>query len=113
MSPNTPSKPSGAQTGVRPVTLRAWERRHEVLTPIARRTAIGCDSERDVAILRWLKDRTDSGLSISEAVAELRQMVRNGLWPEAVPTAPQGRHTGHRCCSRSLCHPIVQGADPP
>ncbi|WP_322806677.1 MerR family transcriptional regulator [Thermanaerothrix sp.] len=84
-------KAVSAQTGVRPVTLRAWERRHEVLTPHRSENRYRLYSERDVAILRWLKDRTDSGLSISEAVAELRQMVRNGLWPEAVPTAPQGR----------------------
>jgi len=82
-------KAVSAQTGVRPVTLRAWERRHEVLTPHRSENRYRLYSDRDVAILRWLKDRTDNGLSISEAVAELRQMVRNGLWPEAIPTTPQ------------------------
>ena len=81
-------KTVASQTGIRPVTLRAWERRHEVLTPHRSDNRYRLYSERDVAILRWLKNRIDSGISISIAVSELRSMTNKDMWPEAVPSAP-------------------------
>ena len=42
-------------------------------------------SERDIAVLRWIKNRVDGGLSISSAVSELKSMNRSGLWPEVDP----------------------------
>lgn len=77
-----------AQTGIRPVTLRAWERRHEVLSPYRSDNRYRLYSERDVAVLRWIKNRVDSGISISNAVNELRSMQKNGIWPEAIPNIP-------------------------
>lgn len=77
-----------SQTGIRPVTLRAWERRHEVLNPHRADNRYRLYSERDVAILRWLKNRVDEGISISNAVSELRSMTNNNIWPEAIPKAP-------------------------
>jgi len=77
------------QTGIRPVTLRAWERRHEVLNPQRADNHYRLYSERDVAILRWLKSRVDAGVSISNAVSELRAMMNQGIMPEVTPTAPQ------------------------
>ncbi len=81
-------KAVSVQTGIRPVTLRAWERRHDLLNPHRSDNRYRLYSERDVAILRWIKSRVDSGISISNAVTELRQMTRNGIWPDAVPAAP-------------------------
>lgn len=81
-------KAVASQTGIRPVTLRAWERRHEVLTPHRADNRYRLYSERDVAILRWLKNRVDEGISISSAVSELRSMTINNAWPEALPVAP-------------------------
>ena len=75
-------------TLIRPVTLRAWERRHDLLNPHRSENRYRLYSERDVAILRWIKSRVDSGISISNAVTELRQMTQNGIWPDAVPAAP-------------------------
>jgi methanogenic corrinoid protein MtbC1 len=77
-----------AQTGIRAVTLRAWERRHEVLIPHRSENRYRLYSERDVAILRWVKSRIDNGISISSAVSELKAMSKNGLWPESIPTGP-------------------------
>lgn len=77
-----------AQTGIQPVTLRAWERRHEVLSPHRADNHYRLYSERDVAILRWLKHRVDEGASISSAVSELRSMTSRNVWPEAIPQAP-------------------------
>lgn len=77
-----------SQTGIRSVTLRAWERRHEVLTPHRSENRYRLYSERDVAILRWIKGRVDSGVSISNAVQELRTLQENDLWPEAILPPP-------------------------
>jgi MerR family transcriptional regulator, light-induced transcriptional regulator len=77
-----------SQTGIRPVTLRAWERRHEVLTPHRSDNRYRLYSERDVAILRWIKNRTEGGISISNAVNEMRNMMKNGIYPEAILPAP-------------------------
>jgi MerR family transcriptional regulator, light-induced transcriptional regulator len=81
-------KTVSTQTGIRPVTLRAWERRHEVLSPHRSDNRYRLYSDRDVAILRWLKNRVDGGVSISNAVTELRNLTAKELYPEAVPTAP-------------------------
>lgn len=70
------------QTGIQAVTLRAWERRHEVLTPHRADNRYRLYSERDIAILKWLKNKVDSDVSISMAVLELRQLMRSGAWPE-------------------------------
>jgi MerR family transcriptional regulator, light-induced transcriptional regulator len=81
-------KTVATQTGIRPVTLRAWERRHEVLNPHRADNHYRLYSERDIAILRWLKNRVDEGVSISSAVSELRSMTSNNIWPESIPVAP-------------------------
>ncbi len=76
------------QTGIRAVTLRAWERRHEVLIPHRSGNRYRLYSERDVAILRWIKSRVDSGIAISSVVNEMRSMLRSGYPLEAVPAGP-------------------------
>jgi DNA-binding transcriptional MerR regulator/methylmalonyl-CoA mutase cobalamin-binding subunit len=60
-------------TGIPRETLLAWERRYDILEP--RRTAGGhrLYTEQDVAVLRQLKKLVDGGLSISEAVLQVRQ----------------------------------------
>ncbi len=85
-NPKYTIKSVAAQTGIRPVTLRAWERRHEVLTPHRSENRYRLYSDRDVAILRWLKKRVDDGISISNASYELRAMLKRNLWPEATPS---------------------------
>ena len=61
------------ETGVPADTFRAWERRYNI--PVPHRTATGqrLYSERDIAIIRWLRDRTDEGVTISQAVRLLEQ----------------------------------------
>ncbi len=76
------------QTGILPVTLRAWERRYEVLIPHRSDNRYRLYSERDVAVLRWIKGRVDEGVPIRNAATELRAMLKKGLWPEAVSAAP-------------------------
>lgn len=83
-SPKYSIKAVCTQTGVMAVTLRAWERRYNLLTPHRTTSNYRLYSERDIAILRWLKSRVDTGISISSAAAELAEMRTTGHWPEAV-----------------------------
>ncbi len=81
-------KAVASQTGIQPVTLRAWERRHDILTPYRGNNRYRLYSERDVAILRWIKYRVGEGMPIRNAVSELRTMASQSIWPEALPAAP-------------------------
>lgn len=60
------------KTGVPADTMRAWERRHGV--PHPRRTLTGrrLYTDRDIAMIRWLRDQTASGTAISQAIQHLR-----------------------------------------
>src|SRR6476661_3974138 len=65
------------RTGVPADTFRAWERRYGVPSP--QRTAGGhrLYSDRDIAIIRWLRDRTAEGINISHAVQLLQNERRS------------------------------------
>lgn len=78
-------KKVSAQTGIRTVTLRAWERRYSVLDPKRAENRYRLYSDRDIAILFWIKSRLDKGLSISAAAADLHKMRESGKWAEAIP----------------------------
>jgi MerR family transcriptional regulator, light-induced transcriptional regulator len=64
------------QTGITAPTLRAWERRYLILSPERASNDYRLYSERDIAVIRWLKDRVDTGMSISQAVALLRHLEK-------------------------------------
>jgi methanogenic corrinoid protein MtbC1 len=76
------------RTGVQPVTLRAWERRYKILEPSRADNGYRLYSERDVALLVWLKNQVDNGISISSAIADFRSDSRKGISPEAVINTP-------------------------
>ena len=62
------------QTGIPAPTLRAWERRYTFLLPGRADNSYRRYSERDIVVIRWLKDRVDSGMSISQAIALFRHL---------------------------------------
>ncbi len=72
------------ETGVPADTFRAWERRYHV--PIPHRTTTGqrLYSERDIALIRWLRERTDDGLTISQAI----RLLEPGAEADVAPDAP-------------------------
>jgi DNA-binding transcriptional MerR regulator len=78
-----------AQTGIRAVTLRAWERRYRLLSPQRGDNKYRLYSDQDVALLRWIKSRVDMGITISLAVRELHAMQANGSLPEPIPIETQ------------------------
>ena len=64
------------ETGIKPDTLRAWERRYDLPKP--KRTASGhrLYSQHDIDMLHWLMARQDDGLSISRAI-DMWQHIQN------------------------------------
>src|SRR5688500_12450197 len=77
------------QTGVPADTVRAWERRYGV--PLPRRTETGrrLYSEHDGVAIRWLRERTASGMTISQAIQQLRSLG-DEAFVEAVPVRDYG-----------------------
>jgi len=59
-------------TGIRKVTLQAWERRYNVLTPKRNASGYRLYSEADVQKLLALKQLIDNGHAISEAIKLLQ-----------------------------------------
>ena len=74
------------QTGVQPVTLRACERRYDLLDPERLDNNYRLYSDRDIQIIRWITHRLDEGLSISSAVREYHGLRGEEIWPDALPT---------------------------
>lgn len=62
------------QTGIPAPTLRAWERRYDILTPRRGANDYRLYSERDIVTITWLHARIASGLTISQAIALLRSL---------------------------------------
>src|SRR6266700_7463762 len=62
------------QTGMPAPTLRAWERRYALIAPERGDNAYRLYSERHIVLIRWLKERIDSGISISQSIALFRHM---------------------------------------
>ena len=74
------------RSGVRPVTLRAWERRYGLLAPERLENNYRLYSDRDIQVVRWITQLQEEGLSISAAVREFQALRARGNWPEALPT---------------------------
>jgi MerR family transcriptional regulator, light-induced transcriptional regulator len=78
-----------AQTGIQPVTLRAWERRYTFLNPRRTGSNYRLYSERDVALLCWVKQQVDAGQPIGQLAADVQERRRTGRWPDLPATAPK------------------------
>lgn len=62
------------ETGIKPDTLRAWERRYGLPEPDRSTGGHRLYSQRNIDTLRWLLARQEEGLSISRAVELWRQL---------------------------------------
>ncbi|MGA9287566.1 MAG: cobalamin-dependent protein [Anaerobacillus sp.] len=54
--------------GIQPGTLRAWERRYNIISPIRNEAGHRLYSEEHMSILKWLVQKTEQGFTISQAV---------------------------------------------
>lgn len=81
-------------TGISSSTLRAWERRYQVCQPQRSDSGYRLYSDRDIAIIRWLKAQVDAGMSISQAVAWLEKLTTDAGVLEQV-TLPTNGEMAH------------------
>ena len=56
------------QTGLKPDTLRAWERRYGLPSPQRTESGHRLYSQHDVEVIKWLTERQNEGLSIGRAI---------------------------------------------
>lgn len=63
-------------TDISSSTLRAWERRYNVCSPERSQSGYRLYSDRDVALIQWLKSQVDSGMSISQAVSWYENLIQ-------------------------------------
>jgi DNA-binding transcriptional MerR regulator len=82
------TKAVAQQTGIAAPTLRAWERRYMILSPERADNDYRLYTERDIAIIRWLKDHVDAGMSISQAIALFRHLVEEHQQPHRQDAPP-------------------------
>ncbi|HZD10621.1 MAG TPA: MerR family transcriptional regulator [Candidatus Binatia bacterium] len=69
------------ETGIKPDTLRAWERRYGLPQPARSSGGHRLYSQHDIDTLKWLMERQEEGLSISRAVDLWNQLVGEGKDP--------------------------------
>jgi len=67
------------RTGVPADTFRAWERRYGLPVPSRTSGNQRLYSERDIAVIAWLRDQTRAGLTISQAVYLFRSESDGGV----------------------------------
>lgn len=89
------------ETGVPAATLRAWERRYGIPEPDRTASNYRLYSERDIALIRWLRERVDGGLTISQAIELYRRMAQGEAAPTVIP--------GERRRSVQLAQPLDWG----
>jgi methanogenic corrinoid protein MtbC1 len=88
LAPVFNTKAVALETSVPPDTFRAWERRYGVPRPQRTQGGHRLYSERDIAVIRWLRDRTAEGMNISHAVMLLSNVLED---EETLPAANVAR----------------------
>lgn len=73
------------ETGLKPDTLRVWERRYGLPQPTRTDGGHRLYSLEDINILKWLVARQKEGLSISKAIKLWRQLEAEGKLPVMQP----------------------------
>ncbi|KPL74814.1 hypothetical protein ADN00_13285 [Ornatilinea apprima] len=99
-------------TGLPPVTIRAWERRYGIPNPERGNQGYRLYSEEDLQVLQWLKERVDTGMSISRAVQLLTDLRAKGKDPlTAHPTIAQEQPTSLQQVRSALQAALIQFQD--
>ncbi|MDQ0244272.1 DNA-binding transcriptional MerR regulator/methylmalonyl-CoA mutase cobalamin-binding subunit [Bacillus fengqiuensis] len=55
--------------GIQPGTLRAWERRYQILSPVRNESGHRLYTEQDLKVVKWLAEKVEQGFTISQAVS--------------------------------------------
>lgn len=63
--------------GIQPGTLRAWERRYQMIAPVRNEAGHRLYTEGHLSILKWLIGKVNQGFTISQAVALMEKKQVN------------------------------------
>ncbi|NIM93153.1 MAG: MerR family transcriptional regulator [Anaerolineales bacterium] len=81
------------ETGIKPDTLRAWERRYGMPSPERTPGGHRLYSEYDIESLKWLRRRQEEGLRINRAVQLWRNIEEEGQNPLEAEEFDRGTRT--------------------
>lgn len=62
-------KAAALMLGIQPGTLRAWERRYQMIAPVRNEAGHRLYTEEHIKILKWLIKKIDQGFTISQAIS--------------------------------------------
>ena len=99
------------ETGLKPDTLRAWERRYGLPEPDRTNGGHRLYSQEDIDILKWLIGRQDEGMSISRAVELFRRLRAEGEKPLAQAKADAAQGGGQSDAAPVSPRPIYTAGD--
>ncbi|MBP8293970.1 MAG: MerR family transcriptional regulator [Caldilineaceae bacterium] len=115
MSDKTPTynlKAVVRETGLKPDTLRAWERRYGVPAPQRTDSGHRLYSQHDIDTLKWLLDRQSEGMSISRAIELWSRLESEGVDPlQATITPGAHRHLDLRAAPAPIEQPALTNSD--
>ena len=100
-----------AATGLPAPTLRAWERRYHALSPTRNGKGYRLYTGQDIAVLRWLKARTDEGMNISQAIELMAQRQKPEAPRPAQPAEPAAVHGQGIVANRQALLEALAGFD--
>jgi MerR family transcriptional regulator, light-induced transcriptional regulator len=112
MSDKTPTynlKAVVRETGLKPDTLRAWERRYGVPAPQRTDSGHRLYSQHDIDTLKWLLVRQNEGMSISRAVELWHRLQADGLDPLTAAVAPGAQRAPESRSPSAPMAPVVFG----
>jgi DNA-binding transcriptional MerR regulator len=69
-------KAVSTMVGILPGTIRAWERRYQMIAPIRNEAGHRLYSDNHVRKLKWLVQKVNDGFTISQAVSLLEHQAR-------------------------------------
>ncbi|WP_059103524.1 MerR family transcriptional regulator [Shouchella shacheensis] len=81
-------KAASTRLGIRPGTLRAWERRYQVICPARNAAGHRVYSDEQIAVLEWLIGKVSEGFTIKQAVELIEGET---LWSEETGQAKQDK----------------------
>jgi len=73
------------ETGIKPDTLRAWERRYGLPKPVRTEGGHRLYSDHDIEMIKWFIARQEEGMRISQVVKMWKEMTATGIDPLAPP----------------------------
>ncbi|OES44467.1 MerR family transcriptional regulator [Domibacillus iocasae] len=76
-------------TGIQPGTLRAWERRYDILEPVRNEAGHRLYTDEHIRKLKWLSEKVQQGFTISQAASLLDQ---HNDAPSYLPNTESSQH---------------------